>query len=399
MTACSASGAIATCSLWGQTFACGKDVATSLEFRELEQLVCYRPTIQAGIAPMREYFVKLASGRLAVGRTGVIGVAPDGQPLHLTRHMVFDADAYDLSGSDAFLLLDEIPNPHAAQITDPRALPTQQLKVTPTAAPFDALLKLPEQLRNDLALTLIEGGKKPLMLVGGAKQQRNVMRALTYLVAADDRINLTFDTHHVEAETLRERFRLVGVPTHAQLPAKRLDYALFELEPDPSRPPIESAPRVAETAYGGFVLSCLDSRNWPLLNRYQMLLTTARRGIEMPIGHGDAELLDLLWTQCADAVTRSLRGHADRINAVLPHLASRPSMAQALLAESTPTQLVGNAESGTICGALLAIKECVSAKSWLAWGERHANDPLWRKDAQIAALRPKASFWQKITGG
>ncbi|MBI5831683.1 MAG: hypothetical protein HZB16_05135 [Armatimonadetes bacterium] len=383
-----------------QTFACGKDVATSLEYRELEQLICYHPALQAGVTPpLRETFVKLASGRFAVGRTGVIGVSPDGHASHLTRHLIFDADALDLVNSDAFLLLDEIPLPHGAQLSDPKALPPQQLKVTPTAAPFEALKALPEQLLNDLVLSVVEGTKKPILLIAGAKQQRSIMRALYYMVAADDRPAMTFDTHFVQADALRDRYRLMAVPSHAQAPKKLGDYVVFELEPDPSRPPMETQPRVAETAYGGFVLSCLAAGNWPLLNRYQMLLTTARRGIEMPLGHGDAEMLDILWTQAADAVTNSLSGHADRINSVLPHLASRNAMAHALLGSGTPSQLMGAGESGTICGALMALRDCLPPKIWLAWGERHANDPLWRKDAQIAALKPRASFWKKLTGG
>ena len=108
----------------------------------------------------------------------------------------------------------------------PRALPPLEFEVVPTQTDFSGFVGIAPELLANLALAVVDGGEKTALVIGDEARSRRARRVL----AAAERLRLTFSTPFYEAHPLRSLFVLVTVRSRAEAPSQRESYAVFDLE-------------------------------------------------------------------------------------------------------------------------------------------------------------------------
>lgn len=347
-----------------QTVAVSEELAGTEDLAVLEEVSFYsvsRERRARGDLPVMETFLRLPSGRFALGRTlpwGTDALGREGN--YLAHHVVVTEADLCLVRGDPFALLDAVPRATPGADLTPRALAPLALAPAPGEPGFSALAALPPPLRAALGAAVIERGDRTLLLVDAAAPA--ILRALFALLPVEERLRLAFSTHFYEADHLRAHFTVACVGARAEIPSRLDQYW-------PIDPKGESASGLAPAgAYAKWLTAALHEGDWDEIRAMAAVLDRLRAGPvgcdEIPLPEGGAAGA-ALWEQVGLRLPAALVGQADRIGAYLSAIPDRRPFAEGLLAAASPSQLP----------CLDDLRSVASPSAWRAWVKRWASDP------------------------
>lgn len=357
--------------------------------------------------PIKETFLRLPSGRFALGRTVAWGADALGREGNsLTHHLIVSQEELESVGTNPFLLLDAAPPLAPGLDLTPRVLPPLSLTVARTrggAPDLAALAGLSPATRAALGAALLDRGDRSLLLVGDERRSRGAIRALFSLLPREERLKLTFCSHFYESEHLRAHFAVVTVSSPAEAPSHSAEYVALSIDDEPR------APALSQSAYAGWLATRLQSGEWEEIRAVSAVLDQLRGG-ECPPGvpalPGGSSAA-ALWEQIGTPLARALVGQPERIADYLTQLPDRRGLADALLAEASPSHLCGAALPGSPDGdgsspastpeqqesCLLALRAAASPRAWQVWAREWAADPALPRPAIDA--RPWWRRWRR----
>ncbi len=404
-----------------QTVAVAKELVGTEDLRTLEEDSLYAVSHERRTAsdfPIKETFFHLPSGRFAIGRSVDWGTDSLGRAgNYLTHHLVLGRDDWLLIGADPFAVLDALPATASLDLT-PRDLPPMALELNPVQIDSQMIVSLvrkldaasPQrttsngqrtinQLLSTLVIAAVDGSEKTMLLIGDEARSRKILRALFALLPTEERLRLTFSTHFYESHHLRSLFAFAAVKSRAEAPSKQGEYAILHFD-------YGEWPQLAPaSAYAGWLAECVQAERWEeiaalnaALNGLRSRAHTAEDNLlatepldwrkdSLPV---NARACAALWERASTNVTRLLIGDAQMVTAFLRQLSAPRPLADALLADASPSQLCGANATPEMADACLSLLRTTATRElWRAWVNQ------WKEDETLARfLQNTQAWWQ-----
>ena len=374
-----------------QTVALAEELVGTEDLRALEDAAFYAVSRERRAAkdfPVKQAFLRLPSGRFAIGRTvdwGTDSLGREGN--YLAHHLVISRDGLLAAGANPFAILDAARLAEGGVDLTPRALPPLTIDVAPAEADFHGFDGISAELLANLAAATVDGGEKTALLIGDEARAEGVLRGLFAALEMEERLRLTFSTHFYESHHLRSLFALATVRSRAEAPSQRENYAVFDLDDG------EFARISPASAYADWLADCLRSRRCEETVAFNRALDGLRSGKEIRKDSlpTNAKACAALWERAGTAVARALVGEARLALEFLHQLSSPRALADALLDAAAPSELCGtNASAEDVNDCLSALRSAATGKVWRAWVKRWSDDPA------LASLAPETqSWWQR----
>lgn len=370
-----------------QTVGVSQDLAASEDLKALEKVSYYavgRDRRRSGVLPIKETFLKLPSGRFAVGRIvdwGSDSLGREGN--YLARHVVFDLSQLQEWGSP-FALLDALAAQTFSSDLTPGLLPPLELEPQPVRFAPEGLDAVSAEVLAGVTRAFVDGAPRPLLLVGDEAVSRSLLRALFAAVVPEERQERTFSTHFYESDHLRGQFSLVTVDSRGEAPAGRQHYLVFDLESG------ESAELPKPSDYAEWLGGRMAAHDWEEIRRFNTALaalrgTGASSGPALPESPGGKALL---WKWEREPLVTALRGRPAQIARFLHEFPNPAPLAQALLAYSPP-ELCGGVQPSEATERCLAALRAARSRDWSRWVQQWVKDPL------LASFTRDADPWWK----